>query len=158
MQISKQLVKDAGLHPKLKLLVKEDGKAPVPTGPHKIRLLKDKEVMRKDVDGKDTAYVRYLVEEHGEIKVYDTRKFSKDTGEISYLVQKLAEYPENSYVIMEAKKQGAKNYISVKPANTTEDIEVDDEEDGESGDFELPEVKVEIPEDTGEVDPKDLPF
>lgn len=152
MQVSKQLVKEAGLHPKLKLLTKEDGKAPVPTGEHKIRLLKDKEVVKKDIDGKDTAYIRYLVEEHGEIKVYDTRKFSKDTGEISYLVQKLAEYPENSYVILEAKKQGAKNYISVKPVNTSEEVEVDDEDEGESGAFELPEVKVEIPEDDGSVD------
>lgn len=152
MQVSKQLVKEAGLHPKLKLLTKEDGKAPIPTGEHKIRLLKDKEIVKKDIDGRDTAYIRYLIEEHGEIKIYDTRKFSKDTGEISYLVQKLAEYPENSYVILEAKKQGAKNYISVKPVNTSEEVEVDDEDEGDSGEFELPEVKVEIPEDDGSVD------
>lgn len=156
MEISKAIVKSAGLHPKLKLLTKEDGKAPVPTGEHKIRLLKDKEVTKKDIDGKDTAYIRYLIEEHGEVKIYDTRKFSKDTGEISYLVQKLAEYPENSYVILEAKKQGAKNYISVKPVNTTEDIEVDDEDEGESGDFQMPEIKVEI--DTGEVDHNKVDF
>jgi len=151
MQVSKQIVKEAGLHPKLKLLTKEDGKAPIPTGEHKIRLLKDKEIVKKDIDGRDTAYIRYLIEEHGEIKIYDTRKFSKDTGEISYLVQKLAEYPENSYVILEAKKQGAKNYISVKPVNTSEEVEVDDEDEGDSGEFELPEVKVEIPEDDGSV-------
>lgn len=156
MQVSKQIVKEAGLHPKLKLLVKEDGKAPVPTGEHKIRLLKDKEVTKKDVTtGKDTQYIRYLIEEHGEVKVYDTRKFSKETGEISYLVQKLAEYPENSYVILEAKKQGAKNYISVKPVNTTEEIEVDEEDGEDSGDFELPEVKVEL-EDDGSTDEQNL--
>lgn len=153
MQVSKQIVKEAGLHPKLKLLIKEEGKAPVPTGEHKIRLLKDKEIIKKDITtGKDTAYIRYLVEEHGEIKTYDTRKFSKDTGEISYLVQKLAEYPENSYVILEAKKQGPKNYISVKPVNTVEDVEVDDEDDTEediTDDFKLPEVNVDELEDDG---------
>lgn len=153
MQVSKQLVKEAGLHPKLKLLIKEDGKAPVLTGEHKIRLLKDKEVTKKDIDGRDTAYIRYLIEEHGEVKVYDTRKFSKDTGEISYLVQKLAEYPENSYVILEAKKQGAKNYISVKPVNTTEEVEVDDEDEGDSEEFELSPVKVEIEDDGSVKDP-----
>lgn len=159
MQVSKQLVKEAGLHPKLKLLTKEEGKAPVPTGEHKIRLLKDKEIMKKDITtGKDTAYIRYLVEEHGQTKIYDTRKFSKDTGEISYLVQNLAEYPENSYVILEAKKQGAKNYISVKPVNSGADIEVDDEETEESGEFEMPVVKVELeePEDDGSAD--EVPF
>ena len=146
MMTSKQIVKDAGLHPKLKLLIKEEGKAPVPTGEHKIRLLKDKEVMKKDVTtGKDTEYIRYLIEEHGEVKIYDTRKFSKETGEVSYLVQKLAEYPENSYVILEAKKQGAKNYISVKPVNTIEDIEVDEEETEEE--FVIPEIKVELEKD-----------
>lgn len=156
MQTSKQIVKDAGIHPKLKLLIKKEGVnpdtgkayAPTPTGEHKIRLLKDKEITKKDVEtGKDVPYIRYLVEEHGEIKIYDTRKYSKDTGEVSYLVQKLAEYPENSYVILEAKKQGTKNYISVKPVNTVEDIEVDDEESEEDAEFELPEVKVDLDDD-----------
>lgn len=155
MQTSKQIVKEAGLHPKLKLLIKEEGKAPVPTGEHVIRLLKDKEITKKDITtGKDTAYIRYLVEEHGEIKIYDTRKYSKDTGEISYLVQNLAEYPENSYVIMEAKKQGAKNYISVKPVNTGKEIEVEEEDEETLGEFQMPEVKVDIlePEDDGTVE------
>lgn len=151
MQTSKQVVKEAGIHPKLRLLTKEDGKAPVPTGEHKIRLLKDKEIVKKDLEGKDTPYIRYLVEEYGEIKTYDTRKYSKDTGEVSYLVQKLAEYPENSYVILEAKKQGAKNYISVRPVNKMEEVEVEDDDGEETTEFELPEVKVDL-EDDGSVD------
>lgn len=150
MQTSKQVVKEAGIHPKLRLLTKEDGKAPVPTGEHKIRLLKDKEIVKKDLEGKDTPYIRYLVEEYGEIKTYDTRKYSKDTGEVSYLVQKLAEYPENSYVILEAKKQGAKNYISVRPVNKMEEVEVEDDDGEETTEFELPEVKVDL--DDGSVD------
>lgn len=142
MQVSKQLVKEAGLHPKLKLLIKEEGKAPVPTGVHKVRLLRDKEIIKKDItSGKDTPYIRYLVEENGETKVYDTRKYSKETGDLSYLVQKLAEYPENSYVILEAKKQGAKNYISVQPLNTTAEVEVEDEEDDDMEDV-TPEVEI----------------
>lgn len=130
MQISKQLVKDAGLHPRLRLLTKEEGKAPVSTGKHIVRLIKDKEIMGKDVNtGKEIPKIRYLVEEKGELKVYDTRKFNKDTGEINYLVQKLAEYPENSMVVLEAKKLGAKNYIAVTPLTTGAEVEVDDDED-----------------------------
>lgn len=130
MQVSKQLVKDAGLHPRLRLLTKEEGKAPVSTGKHTVRLIKDKEIMGKDVNtGKEIPKIRYLVEEKGELKVYDTRKFNKDTGELNYLVQKLAEYPENSTVILEAKKMGAKNYIAVTPFNTGAEIEVEDDED-----------------------------
>ncbi len=130
MQISKQLVKDAGLHPRLRLLTKEEGKAPVSTGKHTVRLIKDKEIMGKDVNtGKEIPKIRYLVEEKGELKVYDTRKFNKDTGELNYLVQKLAEYPENSMVVLEAKKMGAKNYISVTPLTTGAEVEVDDEDE-----------------------------
>ncbi len=132
MQVSKQLVKDAGLHPRLRLLTKEEGKAPVSTGKHTVRLIKDKEVMGKDINtGKEVPKIRYLVEEKGELKVYDTRKFNKDTGELNYLVQKLAEYPENSIVILEAKKMGAKNYIAVTPYNTGAEVEVEDDEDVE---------------------------
>ncbi len=130
MQISKQLVKDAGLHPRLRLLTKEEGKAPVSTGKHIVRLIKDKEIVGKDVNtGKEIPKIRYLVEEKGELKVYDTRKFNKDTGELNYLVQKLAEYPENSMVVLEAKKLGAKNYIAVTPLTTGAEVEVDDEDE-----------------------------
>ncbi len=141
MQISKQLVKDAGLHPRLRLLTKEEGKAPVSTGKHVVRLIKDKEIMGKDVNtGKEIPKIRYLVEEKGELKVYDTRKFNKDTGEINYLVQKLAEYPENSMVVLEAKKLGAKNYIAVTPLTTGAEVEVDEEEEDEED--ELPADKL----------------
>lgn len=128
MEISKQMVKDAGLLPKLRLLTKEEGKPPVSTGPHTVRLIKDKEIVGKDDKGNKIPKVRYLVEEDGELKTYDTRKFNKDTGELNYLVQKLAEYPENSIVILEAKKKGIKNYISVTPFNVATEVE-DDEDD-----------------------------
>ena len=134
MQISKQLAKEAGLYPRLRLLTKTEGEAPVSTGKHTVRLIKDKEVMGKDITtGKPLPKVRYLLEEKGEIKIYDTRKFSKETGELSYLVQKLAEFPENSVVILEAKKVGIKNYISVSPFNIGAEVEVDDDEEDEKG-------------------------
>ena len=76
--------------------------------------------------GKVVDKVRYLVEENGELKTYDTNKFNKDTGEISYLVQKLAEFEENTVVYFEGKKQGMKNYVSV---SLTEHSAVEVEED-----------------------------
>ena len=127
MQASKAIVKQAGIYPKLKLFTKQEGKSAQPTGIHKVKLIKDKEVKGKDpMTGKVVDKVRYLVEENGELKTYDTNKFNKDTGEISYLVQKLAEFEENTVVYFEGKKQGMKNYVSV---SLTEHSAVEVEED-----------------------------
>jgi hypothetical protein len=146
MQVSKQLLKEAGLHPKLRLLIKvSEDKAPEATGKHKVRLIKDKIITKTDPKtGKPYEAVRYLVEENGELKTYDTRKLNKDTCDLSYLVQKLAEYPENSYVILEGKRQGIKNYISVTPVNTAEDIAVEEVEDDGDEDMELPDAEVNL--------------
>lgn len=127
---SKEVVKVAGLHPKLKLLRKNDAGVPTPTGPHIVKLLLDKEITKKDPQtGQDTQYIRYLVEENGERKTYDTRKFNKDTNEVSYLVLELSEYVEGSIVKLEGKKIGTKNYIKVTPVNVAKEVEVDEDDD-----------------------------
>lgn len=136
MQVSKQIIKDAGMHPKLKLMRREitaDGKVnTIPTGPHRVKLIKDKEVTKTDSKtGKPVDYIRYLVEENGDTKIYDTRKFNKDTGDVSYLVAELAQYPEGSVVILEAKKEGIKNFISVKPVTTAVNVEIEENEEDE---------------------------
>jgi len=141
MQVSKQLLKEAGLHPKLRLMRKETNangfEVATSTGSHTVRLIKDKLLPpKKDPNtNKMVEYVRYLVEKDGQTYTYDTRKYHKDTGELSYLVQRMAEIPENTYVILEAKKIGTQNYISVKPVDrvdtgdTGEDIEIEGEDD-----------------------------
>ncbi len=149
MKTSRKLVKEAGLHPKLKLMVKDTNEAgkeiTVSTGKHTVELVADKEIMGKDPNTqKPTPYVRYLVKnvKNGQTYTYDTRKFNKDTGELSYLVQNLSDFDEGSIVVMEAKKIGAKNYISVKRATGTvapEKILHDEEEDED----EVDEVETE---------------
>lgn len=135
MQTSKQLVRAAGIYPRIKLFTKEEGKSAKSTGVHKVKLIKDKEIKGKDpITGKVVDKIRYLVEENGELKTYDTNKFNKDTGEISYLVQKLAEFDENTIVYLEGKSKGIKNYVDVSltnndPIEVEEDDAIIDEED-----------------------------
>jgi len=138
MKTSKQLVKEAGLHPKLRLMRKETNErgyeVATSTGEHRVRLIADKLLApKKDPNtGKMIEYVRYLVEKDGQTYTYDTKRFNKDTGELSYLVQRFAEIEEGTYVILEAKKIGTQNYIAVKPVDKIsdeKDIMVDDEEE-----------------------------
>ncbi len=81
--------------------------------------------------GKEIEYVRYLIEENGEKKTYQTKKVNEKTGELSYLVQRLAEVNEGEEVILEMKKQGIKNYVEVSPVIAGEKIEVEDDEEHE---------------------------
>lgn len=148
MQTSKKFVKEAGLHPKLRLMEKDVNEAgneiTVSTGKHTVQLVKDGERAGKDPKTqRPITVVRYLVKENGVLKTYDTPKLNKDTGELSYLVQRLAEFDEGATVVMEAKKMGTKNYIGVKlatgvvePANTLHDEDEDDELDEIEGGME----------------------
>ena len=112
MEVSRQLVKEAWLYPKLRLFQKK-WNALESLWPQQVQLKKDKLVTRKDEYGKDVEYVRYLVIHNDELKTYDTRKLNKQTQELSYLVQRLAEFKENSYIELEGKKIGIKNYVAV---------------------------------------------
>lgn len=115
--------------PKLRLGKKKSGGGTISTGAHRVKLLSDKIVSGTDSKtGKIIEYVRYLIEEKGEKKIYQTKKLN-DKGEISYLVQNLAEINEGEEVIMEMKKQGIKNYIEVLPVSGGSTAEVEDEDD-----------------------------
>lgn len=129
-QISKELMAKAGILPKLRLGLKLSKGGVKPTGPHKVRVLEDKILKKPDQTGKEIEYVRYIVEEDGEKKVYDTKLRDKNNS-LSYLVQRFAEIPEGEEVILEMKKQGVKNYIEVTPAGHSASVEVDDEDSEE---------------------------
>src|SRR3990167_3521343 len=130
---SKELLARAGILPKLRLGIKQTKGGVMPTGPHKVKILEDKIIKKPDPQtGKETEYVRYIVEHEGEKKQYDTRLKSKD-GQLSYLVQRFAEIPEGAEIFMEMEKQGIKNYIKVTPAGLTASVEVEDEEDSLDG-------------------------
>ncbi len=135
MKASKALLKEAGIQPKLRLGNKKEGGGVVSTGPHRVKMMADKIVPGKDPKtGKDIEYVRYLVEENGETKTYQTKKFNEKTGELSYLVQRLAEVEEGEEVILEMKKQGIKNYVEVSPISGGQKVEVDEDDDHDDSD------------------------
>ena len=116
----------AKIIPKLRLAIKEDGKAPKPTGPHRVKILEDKVQNGKDHEGKVVPVVRYIFEENGEKYRYDVPVKNKE-GELHYLIQKLSEFPEGQELIIEMKKKGIKNYVSVTSTDDT-DVEVDEHE------------------------------
>ena len=124
MKTSKELMKRAGLVPKLRLAVKTQGKGTQGTGPHTVRLIEDKIVKAIDYDtNKPVEKVRYFVEENGEKKQYDTRLKSKDTGELSYFVQRMSEIPEGEEVTLEFKRAGVRGYIEITWDGYTERVD-----------------------------------
>jgi len=114
MKVSKQLMVQANIKPKLKLGLKTD-RGVQSTGPHTVKMISDKITNGLDREtGKVIEYVKYIVEEDGVEKEYRTRLKHKETGELQYLVQNLAQVEEGQEVIMEMKKAGLKNYIEIR--------------------------------------------
>jgi hypothetical protein len=133
-RVDRQLVAEKGIIPKLRLGTKGD-KGVVGNGPKRVKLVAVKFIDGVDPrTGKPMEYVRYLFEENGEKKVYQTKKLS-DAGEVSYLVQRLAEINDGEEVILEMKKRGIKNYVNVTPVSSSNEVEVD--EDGEEFEGEI---------------------
>lgn len=135
MQTSKEILEKAGIKPKLHLGLKGEHGV-TPTGPHTVKLVKDKEIPGTDDKGRPIQMVRFLLEENGELKTYDVPKFKKDSEDIHYLVQRLAEYKEGTVLILEMKKKGIKNYVEVRLVSDADEAEVDDDEVDMSGDVE----------------------
>lgn len=108
--------------PRLRLVEKQEGKAPVSTGTHMVKLIDSKIIKGTDFSGKEIYQVKLFVEEDNEKKYYLFPLKDKQ-GEPHYLVQRLAEFEEGTEVIMEYKrKQGStKGYIEVISANETGD-------------------------------------
>lgn len=128
MKVSAELRVQAKIVPKLKLGSKTP-KGVVGNGVHKVKLLSDKIVKGKDFKtGKEIDKVEYTLEENGEKKIYTT-KLKNDKGELSYLVQNLADFQEGEEVFMEMKKAGMKNFVNVWSVNEPKTAEVDEEMD-----------------------------
>jgi hypothetical protein len=136
-QISRELMQQAGILPKLRLGLKLPKGGVKPTGPHKVKILEDKILKKPDQTGKEIEYVRYVVEENGEKKIYDTKLRDKNNG-LSYLVQRFAEISEGEEVVLEMKKQGVKNYIEVTPAGQSASVEVEEEDDDSINQEDIP--------------------
>lgn len=128
MKVSIEILKKANIIPKLRLAIKEEGKAPKPTGPHRVTLVEDKLINGKNNDGVVVPMVRYIFDEDGEHKRYDVPLKTAD-GEVHYLVQRFAELQEGQELILEMKKRGPKNYVSVSVVGHSGEAEVGDNDD-----------------------------
>ena len=128
MKTSQELLKKAGILPRLRLGIKLTAGGVKSLGAKRVKVLEDKVI--KGIDsrtGKQIEWLRLIVEEGGEKKYYDTKLRGLD-GKPSYLVQRFAEIKEGSEIILEMKKQGAKNYIDVIPTDRVSSIEIEDDD------------------------------
>jgi len=119
--------------PKLRLFqkVKNDkGKMEMrSTGEHKVKLIADKETDGTDYNtGQPKKLIRYLVEENGEKRIYETNKLNK-SGELAYLVRRLGEINENTEVILCGQRRGMKNFVDVRVIGEAQSVELEDEEE-----------------------------
>lgn len=127
MKTSKEITKKANIFPRLRLFTKTP-KGLVSTGIHRVKLILDKEIKGTEFKtGKEVDKVRYLVEENGEKKIFERNKFNK-TGDVDYLVVRLAEFEEDTEVILEGKRADMKNVVNISPAVGGESVEIEDED------------------------------
>ena len=71
-----------------------------------------------------------MVEENGEKKIFERNKYNK-TGDIDYLVIKLAEFEENTEIILEGSRAGLKNVVNISSVVGGENVEVENDEHDE---------------------------
>lgn len=118
MKNSKELLKVAGILPKLRLGKKLEKGGVQSTGPHLVKFISDRIQKGKDREtGEVIDVVRYVVDEEGEEKQYIVPVKDRETGNLHYLVQRLAEVNEGDIITLEMKKRGMKNYIEVLSAD-----------------------------------------
>lgn len=118
------------------------------TGKHTVKVIEDK-IVRKPIreEGDDGYYVRYVFEENGERKQYDTRMKQKGGVDPSYFVQAMANIEPDEVITLEMKKAGVKNYVEIVRISLGEVEQADMEDDefdapanGEGGPFEEPDI------------------
>lgn len=123
----------AEIYPRLKLgerKVGTSGKESVhSTGPHTVRVLKDKIGLARDREtGTIIEVVKYVLEEGGVKKEYKCPLKNKETKELHYLVQIFSKVAEGEEVVLEMKKAGPRNYVEVRHTDGTR-IDTDDGSD-----------------------------
>ena len=123
MKILQDVLKKANVIQELKLFTKKDRGGTQTTGPHTVKLIDSKIIKGTEFQtGKEIYIVRLLVEESGEQKKYDFPLKDKK-GDIHYLVQRLADFPEGSEVILEGKSQGGRSFTEVRSVNVAQSTE-----------------------------------
>ena len=144
MSISRELLAKAGLMPKLRLGTKLPQGGVKSNGKFVVTFLEDKIIRKADPsNGKEIEWVRYIFEHNGEKKQYDTKLKDKD-GQLSYFVQKLAEFNYGDELALEMKKQGIKNYIDINLIGEGSSVEVEDDDHEEPSEDEVEEKLAEV--------------
>lgn len=129
MENSKKLMEQAGIVPKLQLAVQKPKGGVISTGPHRVKIISDHIINEVNFEtGKEEPHIVYTVEENGVTKEYH-RKVKNKKGELDYLVQRLADLPPGSEVMLEMARRGSRNHIVVIPLNTADEAVEEDEEE-----------------------------
>lgn len=127
MEICKKILQQANIIPRLQLVRKKEGGGTEGTGPHRVKLFGDKACKVKNFKTGEVEFgVELLVEENGEKKRY-CFPMKGETGEVHYLVQKMANFNIGDEVIMEYKRQpgmGTRGMIDVVLAEKPKEKEV----------------------------------
>ena len=135
MKISKEILAKSGLLPKLQLGIKQPGGGVKSTGKHRVKMIEDKIVKKPPrEEGDDGFNVRYIVEEDGVKKQYDTRMKEKGGNDPSYFVQAMANVEPGEEVELTMKKIGAKNYIEIINITKGEKTSAESEDDADDSD------------------------
>ena len=136
MQNSAELLKRAGILPKLRLVMLS-GRGAQSTGPHTVIMVEDKIVKGMDYEkGEAIEKVRYIMEEEGVRKQYETNLKSKDNGELSYFVQRMAEIEPGTQLTLEYKRYDIRGYVEMTINGEVELVgDEDSEEQGEENEI-----------------------
>ncbi len=124
MSISKELAKEEGVLPYLKLatqILDEDGKKKgvKGTGQHKVRFVSDEKIEGVEYGtGNKREEIKYIFEEDGEQKQYRV-PVRNDQGELHYFIQRISEFKQGDELILEYKKipGSFKGYINIRLAS-----------------------------------------
>lgn len=140
---SKILMKKANRLPKLKLAPKNERNVATPNGKHEVIFIADQVIsLMHPKRNRLEPFVRYIFQEGGTNKSYD-RPVKDDEGQLHYFIEQMSVIEEGETVILEARRQGAKMYISLdktdkpkiqvefKKLSEVEEAEIEDDEDEE---------------------------
>lgn len=130
MEISKKILEQAGITPKLRLAVKNERGIPTTTGPHRVKLIEEKLIKGTDEKGNEVAIVRYFFLEEGEKRMYEVPVKDKKGG-VHYLVQRFAEMEPEEEIQLTFKKAQGRSFIEVVRLNqaNTSHVEVDENDE-----------------------------
>ena len=137
MKHTKTVTDTLKIVPKLQLGIKLDGGGVKSTGPHRVRFISDSIVEGVDPEtGKPRKEMKYLVEEDGITKRWHVPIRDKQ-GNPNYLLERLMGIEEGDEAILEMKRKGIKNYVTVQKV-VSEDhdggtINLDEDDEGSSG-------------------------